>query len=118
MTQVTETLVTSAVPIAVGPPPLTEQSWPEGCVFTVTCQVFPVVMLRVTERSSIDLGYRWLDSDAPGGPVFAWEEIAGVGTRLFGSADDSVTTLRLPFPFTFYGNTFNSFRACSNGLKS
>ncbi|MBK7368952.1 MAG: hypothetical protein IPJ04_13910 [Candidatus Eisenbacteria bacterium] len=43
-------------------------------------------------------GYRWIDSDAPGGPVFQWQEIAGVGTRLFGSADDSTRT-NVPLPF-------------------
>src|SRR2546423_7768610 len=42
-------------------------------------------------------GYRSIDSDAPGGPAFAWQEIEALGTRLFASADDSTTRLPLPF---------------------
>jgi subtilisin family serine protease len=61
-------------------------------------------------------GYRWIDSDAPGGPVFGWEEIAAVGTRLFGSADDSTTRVALPFRFTFYGHTYDSVSVCTNGF--
>ena len=30
-------------------------------------QAFPVVMFRVTEKASIDLGYRWLDIDYEAG---------------------------------------------------
>jgi len=63
-------------------------------------------------------GYRWVDSDDPRGPVFAWEEIAGVGTRLFGSADDSSTTVPLPFPFPFYGRTWHEVHVCTNGFVS
>ena len=61
-------------------------------------------------------GYRWIDSDSPSGPVFAWEEIAGVGTRLFGSADDSTARVVLPFPFSFYGHTYDSVSVCTNGF--
>jgi subtilisin family serine protease len=64
-------------------------------------------------------GYRWIDSDAPGGPVFQWQEIAGVGTRLFGSADDSTrTNVPLPFDFPFYGGVYRSINVCTNGWLS
>ena len=64
-------------------------------------------------------GYRWIDSDAPGGPVFQWQEIAGVGTRLFGSADDSTRTdIPLPFDFPFYGGVYRSVNVCTNGWLS
>lgn len=63
-------------------------------------------------------GYRWVDSDAPGGPAFAWEEVAHLGTRLFGGADDSVATVPLPFPFTFYGRAYSSVNVCTNGFLS
>src|SRR5262249_40257449 len=61
-------------------------------------------------------GYRWVDSDAPSGPVFAWEEIAEQGTRLFGSADDSTTRVALPFSFSFYGRSYDSVSVCTNGF--
>ncbi len=63
-------------------------------------------------------GYRWVDSDASGGPAFAWEEIAATGTRVFGGADDTVATVVLPFPFTFYGRAYNSVNVCTNGFLS
>ena len=64
-------------------------------------------------------GYRWIDSDAPGGPVFEWEEISGVGARLFGGADDSTRTgIPLPFAFPFYGDTFTTVNVCTNGWLS
>ena len=63
-------------------------------------------------------GYHYVDSDAPGGPAFAWQEIAASGTRLFGSADDSTTRVALPFPFTFYGQTYDSLSVCTNGWLS
>ncbi len=64
-------------------------------------------------------GYRWTDSDAPGGPAFQWQEIATVGTRLFGSADDSTRTdVALPFDFPFYGGVYRSVNVCTNGWLS
>jgi subtilisin family serine protease len=61
-------------------------------------------------------GYRWIDSDAPSGPVFAWQEIAAVGRRLFASADDSTARVALPFAFSFYGRTYDSVSVCTNGF--
>ena len=63
-------------------------------------------------------GYRWIDSDAANGPVFGWQEIAPVGVRLFGSADDSTTRVALPFPFVFYGQSYDSVSVCTNGFLS
>jgi subtilisin family serine protease len=61
-------------------------------------------------------GYHWIDSDAPNGPTFAWQEIDPVGTRLFASADDSTARVALPFPFSFYGHTYDSVSVCTNGF--
>ncbi len=59
-------------------------------------------------------GYRWLDSDEPGGPAFAWVDITGVGTELvFG--DDDYAEVPLPFPFPFYGVEQTMIKICSNG---
>jgi subtilisin family serine protease len=63
-------------------------------------------------------GYRYVDSDAPGGPTFEWNEIAPVGVRLFGGADDSTTRVALPFPFAFYGQSYDSISVCTNGWLS
>jgi hypothetical protein len=64
-------------------------------------------------------GYRWIDSDQPGGPVFNWVDISGMGTLIPMSGDDENTgPYPMGFDFEFYGNTFNSFRVCTNGFLS
>ena len=61
-----------------------------------------------------NFGHMWIDSDEPGGPIYDWVEISGVGTPLNFGDDDSLT-VSLPFPFDFYGNTKNSVKIASNG---
>ena len=66
-------------------------------------------------------GYTWTDSDEPGGPVYDWTDIAGVGTPIpFPSYNDdgNVGPLPIGFDFPFYGNTFDEFYACTNGWMS
>jgi subtilisin family serine protease len=64
-------------------------------------------------------GYRWLDSDEPGGPAFDWVDISSVGTAIPFAADDAnLGPYPIGFTFEFYGNYFDSFRACSNGWLS
>ncbi len=46
------------------------------------------------------------------GTAFAYID-ATTDTRLY--SDDGVTTLELPFPFTFYGTTYTQLQASSNG---
>lgn len=67
-------------------------------------------------------GYRWIDSDSPGGPTYNWTDITGVGTQIttwsIGTADDGYATIPLPFSFTFYGNPFSTINVCTNGFLS
>jgi len=61
-----------------------------------------------------DFGYRWIDSDAPGGPVFNWIEISGTGTATNAGDDDEIWPI--PFPgFTYYGMTFDTIGISANG---
>jgi subtilisin family serine protease len=67
-------------------------------------------------------GYKWTDSDEPGGPIYDWVDISGVGTNIFGdgtySDDGNEGPLPIGFPFDFYGNTFTEFYVCTNGFVS
>jgi len=64
-------------------------------------------------------GYRWIDSDDPNGPAFAWEDITAIGTPIpFTGDDQNQGPIALPFPFPFYGNVFTSVRVCTNGWLS
>ncbi|HET9251952.1 MAG TPA: choice-of-anchor D domain-containing protein, partial [Candidatus Eisenbacteria bacterium] len=66
-------------------------------------------------------GHHWIDSDHPGGPVFDWVDISGIGVLVPFSpeADDQN---RGPFPigfsFPFYNRSFSQFRVCTNGWMS
>ncbi|UII26306.1 choice-of-anchor D domain-containing protein [Fulvivirga maritima] len=63
----------------------------------------------------LDFGYRWIDSDEAGGPLFAWDDIASTGTEINESSDDGYTEIELPFPFEFYGEEKTSVLISSNG---
>ncbi|MFN7966278.1 MAG: S8 family serine peptidase [Acidobacteriota bacterium] len=64
-------------------------------------------------------GYRWVDSDQPGGPAFSWLDISTTGTALNLTGDDATTApLDLGFNAPFYGTFFNQVRVCSNGWVS
>ncbi len=64
-------------------------------------------------------GYRWVDSDEPGGPTFGWVDITGVGTQLALTGDDAISgVVNLGFAFPFYGNSFSSLRVCTNGFAT
>jgi hypothetical protein len=67
-------------------------------------------------------GYRWIDSDEPGGPAFHWIDISDTGTPIPFSAFSDEENLGLPigfpFPYPFYGNGFFGLRVCTNGWLS
>jgi hypothetical protein len=62
-------------------------------------------------------GYRWIDSDEPGGPVFQWEDISSTGTLISGLSDDNYAgPFPIGFQFPFYENQYSQFYVQSNGL--
>jgi hypothetical protein len=60
-------------------------------------------------------GYRWVDSDEPGGPAYQWQDIRTTGSVAISSCDDCYATRSLSFPFPFYGNSYNQVHIVSNG---
>ena len=66
-----------------------------------------------------EFGYRWVDSDEPGGPVFDWIEISSTGTEISAlHCDDCYTRITLPEPFEFYGRDYTNVAVTSNGYLS
>jgi serine protease AprX len=66
-------------------------------------------------------GYRWIDSDEPGGPVFSWFDISTIGTPVTvwtGTDDDGHAIVPLPFAFPFYGTSFTQLKITTNGFVS
>lgn len=65
-------------------------------------------------------GYRWRDSDEPGGPTFDWVDISTTGTPITTLDGDDETSgpIAIGFPFTFYGNTFTQVHVTTNGWLS
>ncbi|MCU0607931.1 MAG: T9SS type A sorting domain-containing protein [Candidatus Edwardsbacteria bacterium] len=59
-------------------------------------------------------GYRWIDSDEPGGPAYNWIDITGTGTAL-NLTDDGEANITLPFAFSFYGVSSTNLRIGNNG---
>src|SRR5262245_20311965 len=65
-------------------------------------------------------GYRFIDSDQPGGPQFIWEDLTQSGRGLpieSLSTDDQISeAIPLGFAFPFYGQTYDSVRVSTNGF--
>ena len=58
-----------------------------------------------------------MDSDESGGPVFDWIDISATGAVALSSGDDVLSSdLALGFPFEFYGTTFTTVKAGTNGF--
>lgn len=69
--------------------------------------------------SAVGGGCRWLDSDAAGGPAYAWRDISSVGTLVsFTSDDQNLGPYPVGFTFPFYGQEFTQYRICGNGFLS
>jgi hypothetical protein len=67
-------------------------------------------------------GYRWKDSNEPGGPAYNWVDITTVGTMVTfnGTNDDSYTASAIPMGMTFnyYGLNYTNVYASTNGFLS
>jgi hypothetical protein len=74
-------------------------------------------------------GYRWIDSDEPGGPTFNWVDITGTGTALdsasawiptgtFRGGDEGYFPVALPFTFNYYGVDKDTLFIGTNGYCS
>lgn len=66
-------------------------------------------------------GYTWKDSNEPGGPVYNWIDISGMGTQVIGLADDNSNPLgviNIGFNFHYYWSDHNKIKIGSNGWLS
>ncbi len=66
--------------------------------------------------------YDQTDAAYPQAPIYDWVDIAfpqnSADLQDFGTDQDDSRTFPLPFPFTFYGQTFDQLTICSNGWLS
>ena len=76
--------------------------------------IYPPVTL--SQGGPDSFGYRWVDSDEPGGPVYSWVDISGVGTPLTLTDDSYAGPFDLGFTFPFYGSNYTSLYISSNGF--
>lgn len=66
-----------------------------------------------------NFGYRWVDSNEPGGPVFNWIDISNIGIPIAVNYDDqNIGPFSLGFVFPYYRYDYESIRFCSNGWLS
>ncbi len=67
-------------------------------------------------------GYRWIDSDEPGGPTYNWFDISTLGTQITtwtnGTGDDGSVVVPLPFTFKYYETDYTQLKICTNGWQS
>lgn len=61
-------------------------------------------------------GYVWRDSDEPGGPDFAWNDIRTFGTAVTVANNGIAGPFPLGFDFKFYGTNYNEVRITGNGF--
>jgi subtilisin family serine protease len=59
-------------------------------------------------------GYNWIDSNEEDGPAYNWTDVSSSGT-VVSAGDETVTSVDLPFEFSFYGETHTSVGIASNG---
>ncbi len=62
-----------------------------------------------------DFGYKWIDSDEAGGPVYQWFDISEIGQNTGLEGDDEMVTIPLPFGFHYYGNEYDEVTISTNG---
>jgi hypothetical protein len=73
----------------------------------------------VVDSSGSDSYYVWLDIYEPGGPIYNWVDITGIGTEVEGLTDDNnVGPFPIGFDFPYYGYFVYQFWVNSNGAIS
>lgn len=84
-------------------------------------QSFTVVIREMTGGPD-GFGYRWIDSNAEGGPEYVWNDISSTGQSAvtfgvpsFAGDDNFSAPISFGFDFPFYGNTYNHAYIDING---
>lgn len=129
-------------PVNIGPDSSAEVSFPQACAisaegsYSITFEIenedgnpanntlpygFAVVE-RVTQGGPDAFGYSFIDSNAPGGPVYAWQDISATGSSTimfnvsdFAGDDNFSEPIPLGFDFPFYGYQYSEAYVDING---
>src|SRR4051812_15006244 len=90
-----------------------------GNVRNLAWSVVAVAMLAATFASAAratTIGPDASGFTATNTTAFAFEDVSGTGTRVLPNTDDGFVSIPIGFNFNFYGTTYTSLFASSNGL--
>ena len=76
------------------------------------------VVLVAPTLSSVLLGADAFGYAASSAVPYSYVDIGGTGTYVLSNTDDGTATLNIPFPFKFYGTSYNNICVSTNGLLS
>jgi WD40 repeat protein len=109
--------------------PARPTAWGVGLVLVLACLLCAPALAAPAHAATLapaaggpdDFGYTYRDSNEPGGPVYAWEDIHTTGTLATGwtSTDDGYAgPFPIGFTFDYYGQPYNELYIGVNGYLS
>ena len=88
----------------------------DSLTFTAS-RTLPLAVVTGRAGGPDSFGYTYIDSNAPGGPIYNWYEITSSGTSVLPNSDDNyVANIPLGFHFNYYGTDYSQVSFSNNGI--